>query len=93
MPIHELCLSESREPNSFDFSAERRQSARREAIVYALASSGHGMTTDQIADYINRRHLHTRNDSEPVSSKQVYAVIMRYPSIFCKAEGRIMLIM
>lgn len=64
-----------------------------EAIVYALASSCHGMTTDQIADYINRRHLHTRKDGEPVSSKQVYAVIMLYPSVFCKAEGRIMLIM
>ena len=51
------------------------------------------MTTDQIADYINRRQLHTRKDGEPVSSKQVYAVIMRNPSIFCKAEGRIMLIM
>ena len=64
-----------------------------EAIVYALASSGHGMTTDQIADFINRRQLHTRKDDEPVSSKQVYAVIMRYPRVFCKAEGRIMLIM
>ena len=31
-------------------------------------------------------------DGQPVTSKQVYAVICRYPDMFVKAEGRIMLI-
>lgn len=64
-----------------------------EAIVYCLASSGRGMRTEQIADMINRRCLHVRKDGQPVTSKQVYAVICRYPEIFIKSEGRIMLLM
>ena len=62
-----------------------------EAIVYCLASSGRGMRTEQIADMINRQRLHLRKDAQPVTSKQVYAVICRYPHMFVKAEGRIML--
>lgn len=62
-----------------------------EAIVYCLAASGRGMPTEQIADMINRQRLHLRNDGQPVSSKQVYAVICRYIDMFVKAEGRIML--
>ncbi|MBR5199840.1 MAG: hypothetical protein IKW20_08480 [Bacteroidales bacterium] len=64
-----------------------------EAIVYCLASSGRGMRTEQIADMINRRSLHVRKDGQPVTSKQVYAVICRYPETFIKSEGRIMLLM
>lgn len=63
-----------------------------EAIVYCLASSGRGMRTEQIAEVINTKKLHVRKDGKPVTSEQVYAVIMRYPSTFIKAEGRIMLI-
>lgn len=63
-----------------------------EAIVYCLASSGRGMRTEQIADMINRRFLHVRRDGQPVTSKQVYAAVCRYPDMFVKAEGRIMLI-
>ncbi len=63
-----------------------------EAIVYCLASSGRGMRTEQIADMINRRCLHVRRDGQPVTSKQVYAAVCRYPDMFVKAEGRIMLI-
>ncbi len=64
-----------------------------EAIVYLLASSGHGMRTEQIAREINARGLYTRRDKEPVTDKQVYAVIMSYPDIFVKSEGRIRLMM
>ena len=64
-----------------------------EAIVYCLASSGRGMRTEQIADMINPRSLHVRKDGQPVTSKQVYAVICRYPETFIKSEGRIMLLM
>ena len=62
-----------------------------EAIVYCLATSNRGMRTEQIADMINRQRLHLRKDGQPVTSKQVYAVVCRYPDMFVKAEGRIML--
>ena len=63
-----------------------------EAIVYCLASSGRGMRTEQIADMINRQRLHLRKDGQPVTSKQVFAVICRYTDTFIKSEGRIMLL-
>jgi len=63
-----------------------------EAITYVLASTGHGLTTDRIAEIINQKKLHIRKDGMPVSSKQVYAVICRYPDMFVKSEGRIRLL-
>lgn len=63
-----------------------------EAIVYCLANCGYGLTTDKIAQIINAKKLHVRKDGNPVTSAQVYAVIMRYPDMFCKAEGRIRLL-
>ena len=62
-----------------------------EARVYCLATSNRGMRTEQIADMINRQRLHLRKDGQPVTSKQVYAVICQHRSVFCYAEGRIML--
>ena len=62
-----------------------------EAILYVLAERGGGLRTEQIADIINRRQLHVRKDGQPVTSAQVYAVVMRYPDTFTKGEGRIML--
>ena len=62
-----------------------------EAIVYCLATSNRGMRTEQIADKINKDRLYLRKDGQPVTSKQVYAVICRYPDMFVKSEGRIML--
>ena len=62
-----------------------------EAILYCLASCNRGMRTEQIAEMINRKRLHTRKDGLPVTSGQVYAVICHYSSMFTKAEGRIML--
>ena len=49
------------------------------------------MRTEQIAEMINHQQLHIRKDGQPVTSNQVYAVICRYPDMFVKAEGRIML--
>lgn len=63
-----------------------------EAIVYVLASSGHGMKTEQIAREINDRGLFTRWDKKPVDGKMVYVVVMSHPDTFCKSEGRIRLI-
>lgn len=64
-----------------------------EAIVYVLTKRNGGMTTDQIAETINRSGLHIRKDKQPVTSKQVYAIICRFPEIFTKEAGRIMLMM
>ena len=62
-----------------------------EAIVYLLVKRNGGMTTDQIADAINQQELHRRKDGQPVTSKQVYATICRFPKMFAKEAGRIML--
>ena len=62
-----------------------------EAIVYVMVQRNGGMTTDQIADAINRQGLHLRKDGQPVTSKQVYATICRFPGIFTKETARIML--
>lgn len=63
-----------------------------EAIVYLLATSGHGMKTEQIAREINERKLFTRWDKAPVDGKMVYAVVMSRPDVFCKSEGMIRLL-
>lgn len=64
-----------------------------EAIVYLIASGGHGMTVDKITEQINIQKLHQRKDGKPVSVAQVYAVIMHHTEIFVKEDGRIRLIM
>lgn len=63
-----------------------------EAIVYVMVQRNGGMTTDQIADAINRQRLHLRKDGRPVTGKQVYATICRFPEMFTKEAGRIMLL-
>ena len=63
-----------------------------ESIVYVLVKRNGGMTTDQIAAAINRQRLHLRKDGMPVTSKQVYATICRFPEMFTKEAGRIMLL-
>ena len=62
-----------------------------EAILFCLASQNRGMRMEQIADMINRKRLHIRKDGQPVTSNQVYAVVCRFPDMFVKSEGRIML--
>ena len=62
-----------------------------EGILYCLATQNRGMRTEQIAEMINRQQLHIRKDGQLVTSNQVYAVVCRFPDVFVKAEGRIML--
>ena len=62
-----------------------------EALLYILAERNGGLRTEQIADIINRRKLHVRKDGQPVTSTQVYAMVIQHPDTFVKAEGRIML--
>ena len=63
-----------------------------EAMVYVLVRRNGGMTTSQIADAINRERLYVRHDGLPVTSSQVYAVACRFPGMFIKEAGRIMLL-
>lgn len=62
-----------------------------EAIVCVLATRGNGLNTEQIAAEINRLGLHHRKDGQPVSGKQVYAIVCHFPQMFVKEEGRIRL--
>ncbi len=64
-----------------------------DAMVYALATSGRGMTTEQLAREINREHLHVRIAGNPVTSSQVYAAVCRNRAIFVKEGGLIHLCM
>lgn len=64
-----------------------------DAIVYVLATAGRGMTTARIAEEINRQRLHIRSDGNPVTDRQIYAVVMRNPAVFIKEGGRILLSM
>jgi hypothetical protein len=63
-----------------------------EAVVYLLSTAGYGMSTETLAEQINRRGLHLRRDGQPVTSNQVYAVCMRYPEMFVK-DGRLIRLM
>ena len=63
-----------------------------EAILYVLAERNGGLRTEQIADIINNKRLCVRKDGQPVTSAQVYAVVMHHPETFVEAEGRIMLL-
>ena len=69
----------------------KKQMKIEEAILYCLATQNRGMRTEQIAEMINRQRLHICKDGHPGTSNHVYAVICRYPDMFVKAEGRIML--
>lgn len=62
-----------------------------EAIVFVLIKRNCGMTTEQIAEAINSQGLHRRKDGQPVTGRQVYAVICRFPDMFTKDAGRIWL--
>ena len=67
-------------------SQNRRTSESRNKLACILPSEeeeedevNRGMRTEQIAEMINRQRLHIRKDGQPVTSKQVYAVICRFP--------------
>ena len=64
-----------------------------DAMVYVLATAGYGMTTQRIAEVINRDRLHVRVDGNPVTDRQGYAAVCRNPQTFVKEGGRILLAM
>ena len=64
-----------------------------DAMVYVLATAGYGMTTQRIAEVINRDRLHVRVDGNPVTDRQAYAAVCRNPQTFVKEGGRILLAM
>ncbi len=70
-----------------------RRMKLEDAMVYALATAGRGMTTKLLATVINEQHLHVRQDGKPVTEKQIYAAVCRNPAVFIKEGGRILLLM
>lgn len=62
-----------------------------EAIVYVLASSNRGMSTEQIARMINEKGLFIRRDKVLVDGWMVYAAVMSHPDILVKSDGLIRL--
>ena len=73
-------------------SSNRRTSESTIKLAFILPSEkeedevNRGMRTEQIAEMINRKRLHTRKDGQPVSPNQVYAVVCRYPEPTNKRE-------
>ena len=64
-----------------------------EAIVYLLATSQHGMKTEQIARELELRGLVQRCAGKPLDGKVIAAIVNKHPEIFCFNEGRVRLLM
>lgn len=64
-----------------------------EAIVYLLATSRHGMKTEQIARELELRGLVPRRAGKPLDGRVIAAIVYKHPEIFCFNEGRVRLLM
>ena len=64
-----------------------------EAMVYLLATSQHGMKTEQIARELELRGLVPRRAGRPLDGKVIAAIVYKHPEIFCFNEGRVRLLM
>lgn len=65
-----------------------------EAIVYLLATSQHGMKTEQIARELELRGLVPRRAGrQPLDGRVIAAIVYKHPEIFCFNEGRVRLLM
>ncbi len=62
-----------------------------EAIVYLLATEGHGMSAETLAEQINLR-LYRRRDGQPIETSQIWAVVFRNPDMFVR-DGRLIRLM
>ena len=55
-----------------------------EAMVYLLATSQHGMKTEQIARELELRGLvPPRRDGRPLDGKVIAAIVFKHPEVFC----------
>ena len=50
------------------------------------------MTAETLAEKINLRQLHRRRDGQPVGTKQIWAVVFRYPEMFVR-DGKLIRLM
>lgn len=64
-----------------------------EAIVYLLATSQHGMKTEQIARELELCGLVPRRAGKPLDGRVIAAIVYKHPEIFCFNEGRVRLLM
>jgi hypothetical protein len=58
-----------------------------------LATSQHGMKTEQIARELEMRGLVPRRAGKPLDGKVIAAIVYKHPEIFCFNEGRVRLLM
>ena len=58
-----------------------------DAMVYALATEGRGLSVPQITYLINREKLHIQQDGNPVTEEQVWACYFRNRNTFVWEGG------
>ena len=63
-----------------------------EAIAQVLKENGHPMTTREIMEAINKAHLYTRRDGQPVPITQINARVNNYFRMFERVDGQIVLL-
>ena len=64
--------------------ADKQAMSIEEGTFYVMVKLNGGITTNQIADAINHQRQLLRKDCQPVTGKQVYAIICRFPKLFTK---------
>ena len=55
-----------------------------EAILKVLQQAGRAMTTNEIADALNRNKWYTKEDNSVIATSQISARIAKYPELFTK---------
>lgn len=63
-----------------------------EAIEQVLQINGKPMSTEEIAEIINKKRLYIRRDNLPIQATQISARIGNYPELFSRVNGKVILI-
>ena len=82
-----------RGPVRKDYQCHYAEMKIEEAMVYLLATSQHGMKTEQIARELELRGLVPRRNGRPLDGKVIAAIVFKHPEVFCFNEGRVRLLM
>jgi signal transduction histidine kinase len=60
-----------------------------EVIEQVLQTNGKPMSTSEIAEIINNKHLYIRKDNIPIQATQIAARVGNYPNLFTRDNGKI----
>ena len=63
-----------------------------EAIEQVLKEKRVAMTSSELADAINSRHLYERQDKQPIKASQISARVPHYPELLKKEGNKISLV-